>query len=132
VDSGSRFRIPFDDFKSGSALKLEALQGHRHPLAGDDLNRSVVVAMITMRMMQPAIHEVVNMIAMWDGVMSAVWAMNMARLMPCVTKLRGATVRIRRAYIDGMLFDEIARLVVQMPVMQVVDMIAVFDCNMAA
>jgi len=88
--------------------------------------------MITMRMMQPTIHEVVNMIAMWDGVMSAVGAMNMARLMPCVTKLWGAPVGIRRAYIDGMLFDEIARLVVQMPIMQVVDMIAVFDCNMAA
>ena len=106
--------------------------GYFHLLAGDDLNRSVVIAMTTMRMMEPAIHQVVEMITVRDRLMSAVWTMNMARLVPCVTKFWSATVGIGCAYINGMLFDDIARLVMQMPVMQIINMITMFNGNMAA
>ena len=53
--------------------------------------------MIAMRVMKPAIHQVVDMIAVWDGLMPAVWTMNMVGLVPCVTKFWGATSRATRS-----------------------------------
>ena len=37
------------------------------------LHRPVIIAMIAMRMVQPAIYEIVDMIAMRHRFMSAVW-----------------------------------------------------------
>jgi len=41
------------------------------------LYRAVVVAMIAVRMMQPAVHEIIDMIAMRHLFMSAVWTVSM-------------------------------------------------------
>jgi hypothetical protein len=35
----------------------------------------VIVTVIAMRMMQPAIHEIIDMVAMRDRFVSTVWAM---------------------------------------------------------
>ena len=88
--------------------------------------------MITMRMMKPAVHEIVDVIAVGNGLMSAVGAMNMAGVVARMTEFRRATVGILGADVDGVLLDGVAGLVVQMAVMQVVDMIAVFDPDVAA
>jgi hypothetical protein len=37
------------------------------------LHRAVIVAMIAVRMMQPAVYEIVDMVTMRDSFMSAVW-----------------------------------------------------------
>jgi hypothetical protein len=101
-------------------------------LAGNDLNSSVVIAMITMRMMKPTVHKVIDVIAMRNGLVPAAGTMNMVAVVAHMTKFRGATVRILSAYVDGVLFNGVARLMMQMTVMQVIDMIAVFDRDMAA
>lgn len=88
--------------------------------------------MITMRMMKPAVHEIVDVIAVGNGLMSAIGTMNMAGVVAHMTKLRRAAVGILGADVDGVLLDGVAGLVVQMAVMQVVDMIAVFDPDVAA
>lgn len=110
-------------------------RGHaslENALAGDDLDRSVVIAMIAMRMMKPAVHEVIDVIAVRNGLMPAVGTMNMAGVVAHMTKLRRATVGIFGADVDGVLLNGVAGLMVQMAVMQVVDMIAVFDPDVAA
>ena len=38
---------------------------------------AVIVAMIAVRMMQPAVDEIINVITMWDGLMTTVGAMLM-------------------------------------------------------
>jgi hypothetical protein len=37
----------------------------------------MIIAMITVRMVQPAVYEIIDMIAMRDLFMSAVWTVNM-------------------------------------------------------
>jgi hypothetical protein len=43
--------------------------------------RTVIIAMISMRMMQPAVDEIINVITMWNGLMTTVAAMPMCRFM---------------------------------------------------
>jgi hypothetical protein len=88
--------------------------------------------MITMRMMKPAVHEVIDVIAMRNGLMSAVGAVDMAGVVVRMTKFWGATVGILSVDVNGVLFNDVARLMVQMTVMQVIDMIAMLDRDMAA
>jgi hypothetical protein len=38
---------------------------------------AVIVAMIAVRMMQPAVDEIINVITMWNGLMTPVGAMLM-------------------------------------------------------
>ncbi|WP_425904845.1 hypothetical protein [Nitrobacter sp. TKz-YC02] len=82
--------------------------------------------------MKPAVHEVIDVIAMRNGLMSAVGAVDMAGVVARMTKFWGATVGILGVDVDGVLFNDVARLMVQMTVMQVIDMIAMFDRDMAA
>jgi hypothetical protein len=42
-------------------------------ISSDQLQGPMIIAMITVRMMQPAVHEIVNMITMRHLLMSAVW-----------------------------------------------------------
>jgi hypothetical protein len=88
--------------------------------------------MIAMRMMKPTVHKVIDVIAMRNGLMPAAGTMNMAGVVVHMTKFWGATVGILSAYVDSVLFNGAARLMVQMAVMQVIDMIAVFNRDMAA
>lgn len=88
--------------------------------------------MIAMRMVKPAVHKVVDVIAMRNGLVPAVGTVNMAGVVAHVTEFRRATVGILSAYLNGVLFNGAAGLMVQMAVVQVIDMIAVFDRDMAA
>ncbi len=88
--------------------------------------------MIAMRMVKPAVHEVIDVIAMRYGLVPAVGTMNMVDVMAQVTEFRRATVGILSADLNGVLFNGVAGLMVQMAVVQVIDVIAVFDRDMAA
>lgn len=88
--------------------------------------------MVAMRMMQPAVHQIVDMIAVRNGLVTASRTMNVTVLMSRMTKLRRAFVGIVGADFDHMLLNDIATLMMQMAVVQVVDMIAVSDRDMAA
>jgi hypothetical protein len=39
--------------------------------------RAVIVAVISVRMMQPAVDEIINVVTMWNGLMTTVRAMLM-------------------------------------------------------
>jgi hypothetical protein len=46
-------------------------------LISSELHRPVIVAVIAVRVMQPAVHEIIDVIAVRDGLVAAVWAVLM-------------------------------------------------------
>jgi hypothetical protein len=87
----------------------------------------VIVAVITVRMVQPAVHEIVDMIAMRDGFMSAI-----RPVLVGAARLRRATRRVFRVDRDDVLIDVIFMHVVKVTVMQVVHMAFVPDRGVTA
>jgi hypothetical protein len=88
--------------------------------------------MIAMRMMQVAIDEVIDVVAMRHRLVTAAGAVDMASLMPGALVVGGAGVGIRRADLDHMFIDMVPMRVMQMAVMQVIDVIAMANGGMAA
>jgi hypothetical protein len=92
LDSCARAAIFLASFKCWQKMILTAALGHfwvaaiRNDMASessvmpmsDQLHRPVVVAMIAMRVMEPSVHQVINMITVRDGFVSAVRTMLMA------------------------------------------------------
>jgi len=88
--------------------------------------------MIAMGMVQPAVDEVVHVVAVRDGRVSAGRAMYMVRRVAGMAESRGALIRIGGAHLNLVLLDDIAILVVHMTVVKVVDVVAVQDADVAA
>jgi hypothetical protein len=87
----------------------------------------MVVAMIAMGMVQPSIHEVIDMVPMGDGFVPAGRAMRVR-----ADRLWGALRGIDRVDWDGMLINVILVRVMQMAIVKIVDMIIVPDRRMPA
>jgi hypothetical protein len=85
----------------------------------------MVVTMITMGMVQPSIHEVVDMVPMRHGFVSAGRAVLVRA--DCLPR---ALHRIGRVDWDGMLINVILVRVMQMAIVKIIDMIIVPDCRM--
>jgi hypothetical protein len=98
----------------------------------DHDRRSVIVAMIAMRVMQPAVDQIVEVIAMRHRFVPASRAMDMAASMEGLALTGGAVGGVGRTDLDGMFVDMVAMHVVQMPIVKIVDMIAMPDRNVAA
>ncbi|HVW51951.1 MAG TPA: hypothetical protein VHC91_16435 [Trinickia sp.] len=95
-------------------------------------NRAVVVAMIAMRVMQVAVDQIVDMIAVRDRLVSASGPMNVIRGMGATLMVRRTSIRIFPAHLDPMFVDVVTMWMMQMPIMQIVDVVAVPDSGMAA
>jgi hypothetical protein len=91
----------------------------------------MIIAMVVMWMMEVAIDQVVDMLAMRHGFMAAVRPMYMFLRMACASMFRRAVFRIGCGYVYHMLIDMAAVRVMQMPVMQVIDVPVVHDTGMA-
>jgi hypothetical protein len=92
----------------------------------------VIVAMVAVRMVKVAIDEIVDVVAVRDGLMSASRPVHMPRLVSCATVIGRAAIRVLGRHFNDVLVDVIGMRVVQMPVVQVVDMIAVAHRRMSA
>lgn len=88
--------------------------------------------MFAVRMVKVAIDEIVDVVAMRDGLMPASRPVHMTWLVPGATVVRRATIRILGRHFNDVLVYVIAMRVVQMPVVQVVDVIAVAHRRMTA
>jgi hypothetical protein len=96
-----------------------------------DLHRSVIVAMVTVRMVQVPADKIVYVIAMRNRFMAAAWTMYMERVMLPTGMLRRASFRVGAGHRNDVLFDgSIVKLVMQMTVVQVIDVVVVFDRGM--
>lgn len=84
------------------------------------------------RMVQMAFHEIVDMIAMGHRLVSATCSMDVSRLVAGTAVVRRADVRIGLRDLDRMLVDVVAMRVVQVPLVKIVDMVAMPQSDMAA
>jgi hypothetical protein len=101
-------------------------------LSGHDLERAVIVAMTAMRMMQVAIDQVVDMVAMRHGGVAAAGTVLVALLMTAAVVVRRAGIRIGSAHLDHVLVDMVFVRVMQVAVVKIVHVIAVPDSCVAA
>src|SRR5437870_1046906 len=83
----------------------------------------MVIAMISMRMVELSLIEIINVIAMWNGLMSTLF-------MSTCTTCRGTTIGILATHKDDMFVIVPFMGRVQMTVMQVVEMTIMFNCRM--
>ena len=94
----------------------------------NDFHRAVVIAMIAVLVMQTAVDQIIDMVAVRNGLMTATFPMNMAR----TGIKRNAGIRVGFIYRQGVFVVMAVVLVVQMAVVQIVDMAVMFDGGMTA
>ena len=92
----------------------------------------MVVAVVAVRVMQVAVNEVVDVVAVRYWFMATTRAVNVAGFMAFAVVIRRASVRVGGADFDDVLVHMIAVRVMQVAVMQVINVIAVFDRGMTA
>lgn len=100
-------------------------------VGGDNLNRAMVVAVIAMRMLEAAVDDVVDMVAMRHGFVSAAGTMHVTGL-GGTSVLGRASVGVALADLYHMLIVAVPMRVLQMAFDQVVEMTVVADCRVAA
>lgn len=92
----------------------------------------MIVAVIAVRMVQVAVHQVIDMIAVRNCLVAAAGAVPVAFFVMAAVMTRRATGRVRAADCQGMLLDAAGSHVVQMPVVQVIDVAFVPDRRVTA
>ncbi|WP_166656260.1 hypothetical protein [Paraburkholderia sp. BL10I2N1] len=90
----------------------------------------MIVTMISVRMMQVTVDEIVNVVAMWHRFVAAPGAMDVTRRVAAAA--RRTLIGIVRAHFEPMLIYMIAVRVMQVTVMQVIDVIVMSDRRVAA
>ena len=96
------------------------------------LHGAMVVAVIAVRVMQMAVHQVIDMVAVRDLRMAAIGAVLVGLVVSLAAVLGRALGRIGRTDGQGVLLDLVAFDVVQMAVVQIIDMAFVHDASVAA
>jgi hypothetical protein len=98
-------------------------------LGADDLDRAVVVAVIAVRVVKMALHEVINVVAVRDRLVAAIRAVLMLAVVDFADAAAGVGVVDRdRVLLDG----AVAPHMVQMAIVQVIDVAAMHDGGVAA
>jgi hypothetical protein len=92
----------------------------------------VVVAVIAMLMVQPPLDKVVNMIAVRHRFMAAPGTMDVTGLVALMAGFRGASVRIFLGHLDDVGLTVAATRMVKLAVMEIVDVVSMSNCDMAA
>ena len=92
----------------------------------------MVVAVVAVRVVQMTINEVVRVVAMRYGFVSAAGAVYMSRFVAVAVMIWGADVRVGGADGDAVFIDVVAVRVVQVAVVQVVNVAVVLDGGVAA
>jgi len=103
-----------------------------HPFLSGYFYRAMIIAMAAMRIMQMAADQIVSMISMRYGFMAASGSVHMFLLMHSAFVPRCAFFRICFCHGYDMLINMIAMGVVQMPVVQIVDVVVVNYTCMSA
>jgi hypothetical protein len=88
--------------------------------------------MVAMLMVKPPIDEIIDVIAVRDGFMTATRSMNMAVFVANMILQRMAAIRIRCRHFDDVFIDMVAMGVVEMSIMKIIDMIPMLHGHMAA
>ncbi len=97
-----------------------------------DRNVSMVVAVVAVRVMEMAVHQVVDVIAMWDSLVTAVDAMRVGRVVAVAIVPVRAIDRVGSTHLEPVLIYMTLMRRVQVAVVQVVRVVVVLDCGVAA
>ena len=92
----------------------------------------MVVAVVTVRMVQMAIDEVIDVVAMRHGFVAAAGAVDVSGFVAAAVVVGRAGVRVGGADGDAVFIDVVAVRVVQVAVVQVINVAFVFDGGVAA
>ena len=111
------FRLP---------LATNALDGSRH------LDRAVVVAVVAVRVVQVAIDEVIDVVAVRDRGVAAIRPVDVPSFVACAGVARGAVGGVSGGHREGVFLDGAVFLVVHVPVVQVIDVPLVDDADVPA
>jgi len=90
----------------------------------------MIIAMVTVRVMQVPCHQVVDMIAVGYGGMTTVLTVNVSFFMATTVVLRSAIVRVGGTHFQDVLIDMVTMHMVEMTIMQVIGVAVVNDGNM--
>lgn len=91
----------------------------------------MIIAMITVRMMEVSVDKIIDVIAVGYRLMSAPRAVHMPRLVTAAAVIRRASIGIFRAHLDDMLIHVIAVRMMEMAIMQIVDVVGVTNGRVA-
>ena len=95
-----------------------------------DLQRTMVVAMIAVRMVQASIDQIIDVGPMGDRLVAAIWTMLMRCIMPFRRPIGRAAIGILRCYFDDMLIDVAALNVLKVPLIKIIDVVGVPNRDM--
>jgi len=99
----------------------------------NQLDRSVIVAMIAMRVVQMTVDKIIDMVAMRNWLVTATGAVNVPAVVPRADVARSAPVWIDCRNVQRMLFDSAVGIhVVQMAIVQVIDVVFMLDGRVSA
>jgi hypothetical protein len=96
-----------------------------------DLQWTMVVAMIAVRMVQASIDQIVDVSSMGDRLVAAVWTMLMRCIMPFRRPIGRAAIGVLRCYFDDMLINVAALDVLKVPLIKIIDVVCVPDRDVA-
>lgn len=92
----------------------------------------MIIAVISVWMMQVAIDKIVDMISVWLGFVPAARPVYMIRLVARTAMFGRASIRVFLRDFDNVLVNVIAMHVMQMPIMQIIDMTIMLDDRVTA
>jgi hypothetical protein len=93
---------------------------------------AVIVAMAVMRVVQMAVDEVINMVAVRHALVTAAWAVHVATVMPFARVIGRARRRIPAAAFQDVLVDMITVHMMQVTVVQIVGVAVVLESRVTA
>ncbi|MCO7233471.1 MULTISPECIES: hypothetical protein [unclassified Cobetia] len=91
----------------------------------------MIITVVTMGVVQVAIDQVVDVIAVRNRFVTATRTMYVIRRMSIAAMLRCAGIGIYRSYLDDMLIHVVFMGMMQVTVMEVVNVVAMLDAGMA-
>ena len=112
---------------------MTAAEGGRHPQSSGglvilgDAKCPVMIAMTVVLMVKVTVDEIVDVTAMRNGGMTAAGTMAMSGVMGAADVPMRARAGVRPTHRDGVFVDVAVMVVVQMPVVEIVDVIVVAD-----
>ncbi|HET6320840.1 MAG TPA: hypothetical protein VFF87_02205 [Hyphomicrobium sp.] len=92
----------------------------------------MVVAMVAVRMVQVAVDEIVDVVAMRHRFVSAARTMHVPWLMAGAAVLGRAAIGVAIGHFDHVLMHVVAVGMVQVPIVQVIDVVTVADGGVSA
>jgi hypothetical protein len=100
--------------------------------SGGFFQRTVVVAVVAVRIVQVPAHQIIYVVAVRRALVSAIGSMGVLAAVGFAVMLRCAVGRVRVAYGNKMFINVVGVDVMQMAVMEVVDVPVMTDLHVAA